>query len=144
MNQRGFTLLEVLLSVTIIAMVAGLSLPFYLSFQTRNELDISTTTVVDMLRRAQNYSRNGNGDSQWGVALQSGNATLFKGSSYSARDTSYDETWSMGAVTNAGMSEVTYSKVAAAPNTSGTITLTSTPTNETRTITLNAKGMVNY
>lgn len=141
-NEQGFTLTEVLLSVVIIGMLVGLSLPVYASFQSRSDTAIATQNVADMLRRAQTYARGVNGDSQWGVAIQSETATLFKGASYATRDASYDETTSLSGATPSGLSEIVFSKLSATPTTTGTITLTKP--NNIRTITVNAKGMVSY
>jgi prepilin-type N-terminal cleavage/methylation domain-containing protein len=144
MRQAGFTLLEVLLSVAIMSLLAGLSLPVYESFARRNDLDVTTQSTVNAIRRAESYARAVQGDSLWGVKFQASGMTLFKGATYAARDTSFDEVITVpGAVTVSGLSEVDFAKVTALPNTTGTVTLTST-TNDTRTITLNAKGMVDY
>lgn len=140
----GFSLIEMLLSVAIISMLVGISLPVYVPFQTRNELEITTQTIADMLRRAQTYARGVNGDSQWGVAVQSGDATLFKGTSFATRDTAYDETSAISPATAvSGLGEVVFAKLTATPSTTGTITLTAS-TNDVRTITINGKGMVSY
>ena len=66
-NNAGFTLLEVLLSVAIIALIAGIGTPVYQSFQTRNDLDVVTNTVAQSLRRAQVLARASDGDTTWGV-----------------------------------------------------------------------------
>ncbi|HSW77347.1 MAG TPA: type II secretion system protein [Candidatus Chromulinivoraceae bacterium] len=143
-KERGFTVIELLLSVAIVTMLAGLSLPIYISFQNRNNLDISTQSIADMLRRAQVYSRSVTGDSPWGVEIQPTVATLFKGSSFAGRNTAFDETQPIdNSTTISGLTEVLFTKFTAAPGTTGTITLSATPV-DTRTITINAKGMVNY
>jgi len=144
MGQRGFTLVELLLSMMIISVLVGLSLPVYHSFNTRNDLDITTRSVAAMLRRAQTYSRGVHGDSQWGVAIQSSSATLFKGATYASRDSSYDETATIPAsMTTSGLTEIVYTKLSGAPSTSGNITFT-VSVNDTRTINVNAKGTVSY
>lgn len=138
----GFTLIEILLSVAIISIVASLSLPILASFNDRNDLDITTQGIVQAIRRAQTYARGVNGDSQWGLRIQSGSATVFK---VGASDTSYDETTIIPPIiTPTGLSEVVFSKLEGAPSQTGTITLTNTNTNETRAITINAEGMVSY
>jgi prepilin-type N-terminal cleavage/methylation domain-containing protein len=143
-QQRGFTLIELLLSVAIISIIAGISLPVYVSFQTRNELATTTSAVVEMLRRAQNYARAGMNDSQWGVAVTASSATLFKGSSYASRDTSHDEVLTLsGSLSASGLGEVVFAKLTGMPSTTGSITLTSS-TNDTDVLTLNAKGVVAY
>jgi len=143
-RQAGFTLLEMLTSVAILTAITVMSLPVYESFVRQNDLDLSAQTITAMLRRAETYARANNTDGVWGVAVQSGMATLFQGSSYAARNTTRDETYDIpDSITTSGLNEIQFSKLTAAPNTTGNITLSST-NNSTRTITINAKGMVDF
>ncbi|EKD76164.1 MAG: hypothetical protein ACD_43C00207G0002 [uncultured bacterium] len=143
-HQIGFTLLEVLLTVAAISIIAGISIPVYQSFQNRNDLDIAATTFAQSLRRAQVLAQAADGDTNWGVAVFSGSIVLFKGISYAARDANYDELSDLSpSITLAGTQEYVFAKFTGLPQTTGTLTLTSV-NNETRTITINAKGMVNY
>jgi prepilin-type N-terminal cleavage/methylation domain-containing protein len=143
-NRDGFTLIEVLLSVSIIGMLAGISLPVYESFIRRNDLDLASQQLAATLRRAENYARSVKQDSSWSVEVQGSVVTLFQGTNFVSRNTIYDETFDIPAsITPSGLSEVQFAKFTATPNTTGSITLSST-TNSTRTVTLNAKGMVDY
>jgi prepilin-type N-terminal cleavage/methylation domain-containing protein len=143
-SQGGFTLIEVMMSVTIIAILVGLSAPVYETFVRRNDLDLVTQNIASTLRRAEAYARSGNGDADWSVEIQTSTATLFQGTNFAGRNTNFDETVAIPtSVTRSGLSEVQFTKFTSAPNTSGTITLTST-TSSTRTITINAQGMVDY
>ncbi|MDO8260622.1 MAG: prepilin-type N-terminal cleavage/methylation domain-containing protein, partial [Candidatus Magasanikbacteria bacterium] len=54
---KGFTLIEMLLTLTVIALLAGLSAPIYMSFQGRNDLNVANSVVVSSLRRAQTLAR---------------------------------------------------------------------------------------
>jgi prepilin-type N-terminal cleavage/methylation domain-containing protein len=142
--MEGFTLLEVLLCVAIIGLLTGLSVPVYETFVRRNDLDLTTQGIVMMLERAETYARAVNGDAAWSVEVQSSQVTLFQGTTFASRNTAYDEILPIPvSMTRSGLSEVQFSKFSALPNATGTITLTST-TNDTRTITINAKGMVDY
>lgn len=144
MNSRGFTLIEVLLSVSILSIIAGLSIPVYQSFLVRNDLSNTTETVASSLRRANTYARGVKDDSLWGIKVQSAMITVFKGADYSSRDTAYDETVSLpSTITASGMDEVMFAKLSGAPSAVGTITLKTT-NNDSRTVTINAKGMVAY
>lgn len=145
MNNQGFSLIEMLLSVTIIGVLAGLSLPIYGSFQNRNDLDITAESTANALRRAQTYARGSKDDSQWGVEVQSTAITLFKGTSFASRDTTYDETITVASTVgvSGSLTEVLFSKLSGAPSTTGDITLTAI-TNDVRTVSINAKGMVSY
>lgn len=143
-RSAGFTLIELLLSVTILGILAGLSLPVYESFVRRNDLDLTAQSLVAMLRRAETYARTMNEDSAWSVEIQASTVTLFQGTNFGTRDTSLDETVSVPAtITRGGLTEVQFTKFTAAPNTTGNITLSST-TGDTRTVSINAKGMVDY
>jgi prepilin-type N-terminal cleavage/methylation domain-containing protein len=143
-KEAGFTLMEMLLSVAIISILAGMGVPIYESFARRNDLDLTTQAVAETLRRAEAYARNGNNDSSWSVEVQSNAVTLFKGATYASRNTNYDETVSVpGSITLSGLGELQFAKLSAKPNTSGNIVLSST-TGDTRTITVNDKGTVGY
>jgi prepilin-type N-terminal cleavage/methylation domain-containing protein len=144
-SERGFSLVEMLLSVVIISLLVGLSLPIYRSFTSRNDLDLTTQNVAQMLRRAQTYARGVKGDSQWGVRVSSGSAVLFKGSSYTARDANFDETTAIQApIAVSGLSDIVFTKLAAVPSATGTIVLSDANINDTRTVIINAEGMVSY
>jgi prepilin-type N-terminal cleavage/methylation domain-containing protein len=144
MSQHGFTLVELLLSVAILTLLTGLSLPVYETFVRRNDLDLTTQSVVSSIRRAETYARANSGDSTWGVEFLSSGVTLFKGASYATRDTTWDETISLpNTVTLSGTSEIVFGKLSAAPNAVVSVTLSST-TNDARTVTVNGEGMVDY
>lgn len=143
-SVRAFTLLEVLLSVAALTVIAGISLPIYQSFQVRNDLDIAATTVAQSCRRAAVLAQASDGDTNWGVHIQPGSIVLFQGTIYAVRNETFDEIFTMPtSIMPSGMSDVVFEKFTGMPMTTGTTTLTSS-TNETRTITINAKGMVNF
>ncbi len=144
MKLKAFTLFEMLLSVAIIAILTGIMTPIFLSFQTRNDVDIAAMALVQGLRRAEQLARNGEGDSTWGVNLASGAITIFKGTTFATRDINSDEIFSIPATisfTGVGTSTLVFSKLYGLPAAGSTITLTSL-NNETRTINVNPKGSV--
>lgn len=84
------------------------------------------------------------GDTTWGVKVQSGSIVLFKGATYAGRDPAFDEVFNMpGTITPSGLGEVVFAKFSGEPQAMGTVTLTSS-TSETRTITINEKGTITY
>lgn len=143
-TTSGFTLIELLLSVALVAILAGFSIGMYYSYYVQNDLNIATHTLAQGLRRAQVLSRAMQNDSSWGIKTGTGSTTIFKGSSYSGRDTAYDEVFDLpSSVSVTGVTEVVYSKFDGIPGTTGTMTVSSN-NNESITLTLNAKGMVSY
>ncbi|KRT67513.1 MAG: hypothetical protein XU08_C0002G0058 [candidate division WWE3 bacterium CSP1-7] len=144
MKRGGFSLLEVLLSVTLIGVIGAFGAPLYLRLQVKNDLDLAAVSVAQSWRRAQVLTQVVEGDSVWGVRVQSGGITLFKGASYAARDSSYDEVFAMPtAISPSGLLETTFSKVFGRAQTTGTMTLTSL-NGEAHALTINAYGMVQY
>ena len=143
-NKDGFTLIEVLLSVSLIAVMAGISIPFYQTFQNRNNLDVASNTIAQTARRAQLLAQANDSDSVWSIYIEPGYLTLFKGDTTSTRDTEYDERFEISSgITATGDLMIVFDKVTGKPDNAKTIILTST-TNETRTISINTKGIIEY
>jgi prepilin-type N-terminal cleavage/methylation domain-containing protein len=144
MKTGGFSLIEVLLTVVILALIVSFSMPAVRSFWVRNDLDISVTTIAQTLRRASVLAEASDGDSNWGVDVRAGKITLYKGASFASRDQNFDESSSLSAsIVPDGESDVSFVKFTGLPQAPATIVLTST-TNETRTITVNSKGTVTF
>lgn len=144
--NNGFSLIEVLLSVALIALLSGLAAPVFLRLQTKNDLDLAVVNLTQSLRRAQVQSQAVDGDISWGVKIQTGNLTLFKGASFADppyRDTTYDETSDLNPnITLSGPTEIVFAKFTGLPQTIGTITFSIN--SDSVTLNVNEKGMVNY
>ena len=139
---KGFTLIEIMLVVALMIVIGSISVPVYQSFQVKNNLDVATYTIVQTLRRAQVLSQSGVGDETWGVHIESGSAVLFKGANYASRDISTDEVFEISTnIAPTGIADIVFSKLLGEPQTTGDIILT-TSNNDTKTITINAKGTV--
>ncbi|TSC67347.1 MAG: hypothetical protein G01um101472_445, partial [Parcubacteria group bacterium Gr01-1014_72] len=50
-TSSGFTLIEMLLSISLLVLMGGIAIPIYYSFQVRNDLDIVTASHAQLLRR---------------------------------------------------------------------------------------------
>jgi prepilin-type N-terminal cleavage/methylation domain-containing protein len=143
MRRSGFTLIEVLLSVALIGLNAGIGAVVFQQLQNRNDLDVAAATIASNERRAQALSRASDGDTTWGVRINAGAITLFQGASFASRNSAFDEVTEMSnAIIPSGFQEVVFAKLTGLPQTTGTLTLTGP--NETRTITLNAQGTIQY
>lgn len=143
-SPKGFTITEVLLSVVLLGMIAGMSIPFYRTYLDRNELDQTTMTLAQTMRRAQFMSIAQDGDSAWGVKVSSSSILLFKGASYLTRDQNVDESTTLAPTIGfSGLSEVVFQKGSGVPSTTGTSTFISN-NGEIRNVTINQKGMVSY
>lgn len=140
--RNGFSLIEVLLSIALIGILAGLSLPVYTGYVTRNDTQIAAVTLAQAYRHAQSLARSGKHDTAWGVHGENGSITVFTGSDYTTRNTDYDEkTEISSAIGFSGTDTVIFEKFTGTPDTTANVTLSSVQ-GGTKTVSLNEKGMV--
>ena len=143
-REGAFTLIEILLSMALLAILVAFSLPTFNVLFYTNDLDVAKNQVAQSLNRASFLSSASQGDTTWGVKVSAGEVVIFKGSSYAARDTEYDESYNISpSIALTGISEIVFEKMTGLPQTTGNIILTS-PNGQTRTVTINAKGSINY
>lgn len=144
-KRRGFTLIELLLSIAIIFMIAAFSMPVFVNYQTQNDIDVSASVVASSLRRAQTLAQGIEGDSAWGVKVQTGSIVLYKGASFATKDANFDETFEISdKITISGTSEFNFTKFTGTIPAATSITLANTEHNQSKTININTKGIVNY
>jgi len=142
--RAGFTLFEVMLTIAMIAFLSSLTFIVFEAFDIGNNMAIATESLASAYRQAEQSSRAVDGDRTWGVRVSSTAITLFKGSSYSARDVNYDETTVLGSIASVtGTVEVVFGKLSGTPPSAVSTTLIGAD-GDTRTVTINAKGTVDY
>jgi len=141
MNNRGFSLIEVVIVMTIMLLVGVSSSSFYARFLTQNSVDNLSDQIAAQVRKAQLYAELGRFDGPWGVATRSGNLVLFKGTSYAARNAALDEKFTLNpAISINGFTDVVFSQITGKPSSTPTITLSGRGV--FKTITINSQGMV--
>jgi prepilin-type N-terminal cleavage/methylation domain-containing protein len=143
----GFTIIEVLIAIAIIGVLASLTIAYFNSFLSRNELKNESIKIVDALRRARGQSMAGQSDSQWGVHFESNKYVLFQGNTFTANDSFNEETTLAEVLTissinlNGGGSNVVFSKINGETTQFGTTTIQN-DIGETKNIVINAYGNV--
>ena len=144
-NKAGFTLVELMMVMGILALLITISLPLAINFYKTRQLDVVENGIVQALRRAQLKSMAMENDSPFGVYISNDSKKyiLFKGSSYAARDSAYDEIFDLSAnLLVSGLSEIVFSKLKGASSAIGNITLTID--SQTETININETGRIDY
>lgn len=141
--SSGFTLTELVLTVGIIAVIFSVTSPIYTNIVSRNNLNIFTYSIALKTRRANLLARTMYRDSSWGIKVLSNRIVLFKGSSYDARDTSFDEVMEFSYLSPSGIDEVVFSKYYSYPSATGNIILESI-NGEQSVISINSEGMIHY
>lgn len=143
-SKTGVSLIEILLTVTLIAMIAGFSAVVYYNFLLRSDTSVATDTIVGTLKRAQVLARTSQDDSTWGLYIGSSQTVVFQGASYTDRNSTKDEIYILpGSTTTSGINEIVFEKVTGNPNITGIITIHS-KNGQTKDIIINSKGVLNY
>lgn len=144
--MRGFTLIELIIVLGILAAVAVLSLPFVQSFQVSSDLYTYVDTINRTLQRAQQQAIAGQESSSWGVYFDNPNKKfiLFKGDNYASRDPDYDQETKYPAVFSISTDfgdEINFSLYSGSPSVVGTTTIISS-NNETKYIVIKDSGLI--
>lgn len=125
MSKKALTSIELLLSLAIISLILAVSTPFYLSLYTRSKTESALKEIEAAVHRTKIKAMASELDDNWGIAIGADNRiTIFKGSSYSSRNTNYDESSAIeSGIEIENTQEVIFSKGTALPNTNPTIIL---------------------
>jgi prepilin-type N-terminal cleavage/methylation domain-containing protein len=131
MNIRGFTLIEVVIVVGLIAAIAGFSVPMSVDFYNTQITKSTSDEIFSALKKAQAYATFRRGDSQYGVAFDSDDDlyVVFK-DSYGGSPTSFDEGYDLNGVAVtfdpiiSPADEITFTKGTGMPNATTSLTLT--------------------
>lgn len=144
----GFTLIEVMITVGIITVLAGLSGPMANIFLSRNELHTEAFKMTDALRRAKAQSMYAVEDSVWGVRFTASDYTVFRGPVYNPAD-AFNDTFTLpgiltisGIIINGGGNDIIFDRITGTTSTFGTTTI-QTDDFQSRTIIINQGGTIN-
>ncbi|MBI2450375.1 MAG: prepilin-type N-terminal cleavage/methylation domain-containing protein [Candidatus Nealsonbacteria bacterium] len=148
---RGFTLIELMIVVGIVAILAALAAPALRDFWMDTDLENSAEEIINTLRLAQNKTIASEGSSNWGVYFSISTSpyqyTLFKGQNYLTRDVLSDDihkipgTVLVSEVNLSGGREAVFNRITGNPQQSGLITIAAkTDLSKTKTIYLEESG----
>jgi len=84
--NRGFTILEILIALAILAMALTVTFFSFSRFNSSQALDKSADAVISILEEARSRTLSSVGASQYGVELEEFEVVLFKGATYSLAD----------------------------------------------------------
>lgn len=147
--NRGFTVIELLLSLAIIAVISAIGISAMSPVNTDKALITETEKVLSLIVKARSETLAAKEGSVYGVHFEERQAVLFKGLTYSAGATGnqiqtlHDEVKISVFALSGGGSEVIFSKLTGATTQSGTVTLTTLrDAGKTKVITISSTGAV--
>lgn len=139
--SKGFTLIEVTLTMALLAIIFIVAAPFYGRFIFSQEVSIVQDELQGSLSKARFFSMMGKNDTVWGVGIENSQIIVFQGPSFVDRDTSLDETFDIHPrVTVSGVSPIVFTRPAGRPSSELEITLSGN--GETKVLRMNSEGVL--
>jgi len=146
MNRQlfRFTLFELIIVVALVFIVGVIVIPSYRGYALNSELVVARDVVIQALNQAQNRARSGEGDSSWGVYLETGRIIIFKGDSFSSFNPITDTNFKMPArIFVLGEINIVFEKLTGLPDWSGAVVLNNTD-GQSVSLNINEQGVVSY
>ena len=142
-SKRGVSLIEVITVIAIIGILSGISVSGYFYYKKSSELALNVQQTANMIRRAKANAVSVVSDSQWGVNIEKNKITVFRGGSFSGRDTSFDEAVSISGVDDvSGTTQIIFTKFTGLPPAASSVTLASG--SENKSLQINEAGTISY
>lgn len=139
--NKGFSLIELLLVIAIVAVLATATTPYLSTFLIRNNWHVAGDRVMSEINKAQTYAMDGKiigGSTVWGVCITGNMFRMFNGSCASPN---FREDYTFpGGVSMSGITEITFSNLRGEPSTASTINIVSSVGSSA--VTINAAGMI--
>ena len=147
MRSRGFTLIEMLLGIAILALISGIAVTSFSNYRQKEAVDKGANQIASLFEKARYQTLSARAGSVYGVQMATTTAILFQ------------DTYSAGATTNTkftidpsveisysftgGTNEIKFNKFTAETTATGTITvfLKADSTNK-RIITIYSTGVI--
>lgn len=149
-TKSGFTLIELSLSLGLIAIILGMGLLYTENSQARADFNTQVSVLVSYLRLAQSNTIAGLGNGTHGIHLTSDSYTIFTGSSYVPDSPANHELPLPPTVViddialNGGGNDIIFTAPSGETNTYGSFRLYSSRINKSQIIYITRLGTINY
>lgn len=148
--NSGFTLVELFISLAIIAVLSIVVSTMFIDFRKNQALDKDTDTIVETLRQARNQTLSSKNASAYGVHITSTKVILFTGTSYvfgAATNSEFNLNSTDSILTislNGGGSDVIFNRLTGETSQNGTIVVNSVGLSRSKTVTIYKTGLVEF
>lgn len=140
--MKGYTLVELLLSIALIGFLLGISVPLYNNYQYKNQLDASKNISVRAIKTAIINAKSNHHNSRWGIYTTGNTITVYSGLNYAGRNVSNDIIFTTTGDVSYTTTDVNFAKFTGKPMAVSTINIAS-ETNSTQ-ININENGGLTY
>lgn len=147
MFKKGFTLVEMLIVITILAIVCTILVTSLQSFSRHQALERDTESLISLLEQARKDTTDSQNAAQYGVHFTTTSATYFVGPTYSAGASTnqvmtLNKMNTMAATLTGGGADVLFNRIIGDTSQNGTVVITSSATGKTKTVTIYKTGLV--
>jgi prepilin-type N-terminal cleavage/methylation domain-containing protein len=144
--KKGFTVLEILIVLGIMAILVTIILPSFRTMRSNEVLKATTSEIFSALGKAKSGTLSSVNSSEYGVHFESDLIVIFKGTSYSSSDVnneniSITSPASISAINlTGGAVDLYFDRLSGAPNKTGTITVSTS--SFSKIITISSTGTI--
>lgn len=144
-NSFGFTFLEMIIAIAILALLIAVALPKFSAFKNSQVVSNSAEEIISAVSKARSQTLSSVASSEYGVHFDTNQIVIYKGTSYSSSDASNEivKIVSPATISNisltGGVSEFYFDRLSGAPSKTGTVTV-SVSGASSKTITISASG----
>ena len=141
--MKGFTLIEIILSVGLIGIVSTAIVPSYSKLINSNGLESETSKIKENIRYARSIAKSGKYSDNYGVYFQASRYTLYSGSDYGTRDTSTEKIFEINdRLELSNYDEINFEMDTGLPDVTGTLKITNTANENSTTLEVNKLGLI--
>jgi len=142
-SQKGFSIIEISLVSILFVGILSVGLPFGINAYRNYLMTYEIRNVATILRHAQVFAITNTAESDRGVAFLTDQMVLFRGSTYSTRNQSFDEIYPRSmAVALSAPDEIIFQSLSGSPVATSSIILGSG--SKTVTININNHGVIDW
>ena len=146
-ERSGFTIIEIVVSIAIIGIIAAISTVGLRNWQESAARKVAAQDVYQKLRTAREKTLGSDGDTVYGVRIESTSVTLFSGYAYMAGapgNIVYDFESGVTATSSLRGRNIVFERLTGRPSATGTVYVRSRDGNATNTVILYGSGLVDY
>ncbi len=141
--SEGFTILEVVLVIGLLAIIFAMGIPITFDFYVNYELGAERDNLISILQQARDLAMSGKGGVAHGVYLDTNGYVIFEGVSYASRSADYDQNFSIAElIQTTGPDEIVFEALSG--RTSPSVSFSVTNGKQTFNIDVNAEGRVQW